>query len=159
MAQQERSAKNKPLLDLSTFVEREFILVDDKKYELRNVDELSLLDFTAFQVASKRVDAIRENLGGITEKDMNELRDLTNGSLRRIIVDLDESTIVALSDTQKSQIIMVFTNLLSSKIEQLKRGVRGIGDQDSNKTMIGDLPSLNSNVSMGETPKDGLKSH
>jgi hypothetical protein len=105
-----------PLLDLTTFFDREHVLIDSKRYEYRNKDELSILDFEALSNHGKRISELAKKEAELTDQDVEELERLSASALHRILIGLTEEVISRLSLQQRTSIITVFTNLLTGLI-------------------------------------------
>lgn len=106
-----------PLLDLTTFFDREHVLIDSKRFEFRNKDELSILDFEALTNHGKRISELAEKEADLTDSDVEELERLSASALKRILIGLTEEVVSRLSLQQRTSIITVFTNLLTGLIQ------------------------------------------
>ncbi|MCX9146621.1 hypothetical protein [Erythrobacter sp. WG] len=98
-----------PLLDLGTIVERPFITIDGKPFELRNTDELSVAESLRFGRWGKRLEELQADGG---EEIAEELDALVATMARAILVDVPDEVFAGLSGTHRWAIIDVFTGLL-----------------------------------------------
>jgi len=123
-----------PLLNLSTLVAREHILIDGKGYELRNKDELSIIDLEAFTNHGKRIIELSNRSEDFTDAEMEEMDRHMVSCLKRIFASVPNDVIDRLTLVQKTSIITVFSNLLGVPIStgearaELKQTEGTIGD-------------------------------
>lgn len=89
------------LLDLKTLIVRDKIKIDEVEYELRNLDELSLLDAEELQVGGQKLQS------GKASEMAQWLKRLTS----IVIVALPDEVANRLSDTQRIKILEVFMKL------------------------------------------------
>ena len=105
-----------PLLDLTTFFDREHVLIDGKRFEFRNKDELSILDFEALAIHGKQISKLADKNTDLTDADVEELERLSASALKRILVAFPEEVAARLTLPQRTSIITVFTHLLTALI-------------------------------------------
>ena len=113
-----------PLLNLSTFFDREHVLIDAKPYEFRNKDELSILDFEALSAHGKRIGNLSSNDQDLSEADIKEVEHLSSSALKRIFVSIPDDVIERLTLIQRTTLISVFTNLLRALMPSGETGVQ-----------------------------------
>ena len=94
-------------LELSTARQRSLVKIDDKSYELRHPDELSVVESYFMQELSKRLVALSK--GEVSEKDLSSIQQGLDRSLRTAFVDLPESVLTILNDGQKLKVLEVFS--------------------------------------------------
>ena len=122
-----------PLLNLSTLTEREHILIDGKRYEIRNRGELGILDLKAFSGYAKSISKLVQNGDGFSDNDINELERLTVAAIKRIVCGISDAVINQLGIPARTAIIEVFTDRLP-----LKAGTTGVkGKRKTPQTRIG----------------------
>lgn len=109
-------AQKEPLLNLSTLVDREHILIDGERFEIRNRGELSILDLKAFSSIAKSIGDIVSKKE-FSDDDAEELERLTVNALKRIVVGITDPVIAKLSTTARTSIVEVFTDRLSPRAE------------------------------------------
>lgn len=127
-------ANKEPLLDLSTFTTREHILIDGSLFELKNKDELSLLDYESFNHTGAKINEFAHKKSKFTIVDATELKRLTSIALKRIFVTRVPNEIMdKLTLEQRTQIIGVFTDLLSVKTSTGEAGA----EQNNKEKRIG----------------------
>jgi hypothetical protein len=98
-----------PLLDLETMLERPFITIDQKPYDLRNPDELSVAESLRFGRWGKLLEELQANGG---EEVADELDALVETMARAILVEVPDDVFTGISGAQRWAIIDVFTGLL-----------------------------------------------
>jgi len=118
-----------PLLNLSTFFDREHVLIDGKPYEYRNKDELSVIDFEALTAHGKRISDLAAKENELTDEDVGELGHLSSLALKRILVSIPDGIIDRLSLTQRTSVITVFTSLLGTPMPPGEAGAENNGQQ------------------------------
>ncbi len=106
-------ANETPLLSLDTFVERDRIKItselhpDGKLYELRNPDELSMVDHA--RIRSRHARTI--DLRGVTELSEQQAQDLTealDNLVTTVMPDVEPEVLADLSDGKKAQVLDVW---------------------------------------------------
>lgn len=98
-----------PILDLKTFIERPTVAIDGTPYELRNVDELSLLEYQRIAGTSRRLESIKTD--EMTDDEAAELSALADQICRMILVDVPADVHDALHDTQRMAVLQAFITL------------------------------------------------
>lgn len=118
-----------PLLTITSPEDRDYILIDDKKYEVRGKSEFSLLQLQKIMKIGSQFADIGDRKE-LSEKEAQQLTDMLNDNVRQILVDAD-SVIDKLSDMQKIDILRLFPKLLSvdlpaegEKTEAVKTGIQ-----------------------------------
>ena len=98
-----------PVLNLDTLVERRVVVIDGKHYELKNPDEVSLLDYHRIWYKGRELDAAfaKPNL------TMDEIGALAKNidELCRFLLDAPDAVHARLHESHKMKVIQVFTSL------------------------------------------------
>ncbi len=108
-------ARKKPILSLTKLVEREFIEINGEPYDLKNLDELSLMEATRYEAMGKQLkDAAT---GTETDEELAAML-AESGELGRaldlavrIVLVAPEEVYDFLDDFQRIAIMDVFTRL------------------------------------------------
>ena len=103
-------ADDKPILELSTLIERPKITIDGKLYEILSPDELSIVTFQRFGYWAQRIGEIMGE-GKIKPKLEAELSRLIVELTDRVMVDVPKEVRDKLGDSQRMQIAEVFIQL------------------------------------------------
>lgn len=138
----------KPLLDLSTLIERPSIEVDGVRYELFSADELSVLASHRLSIWGRRIEAID---AGTAEEDGAELATLIDNVVGAAMVDLPASVFESLSGAHKRAIVDVFTGLL------LRKRIAAAGAMARSMGVLptGGMSSPGSSAIMADRPAGG----
>ena len=102
-------ANPEPLLDLDTAFERDFILIDDAKFEIYSPEELSVMQSHRFGRWGTRIKQLQSEDGADAEA---ELQTTVDRAARAAFVEIDDATFAKLSGQQKQAVVEVFTALL-----------------------------------------------
>lgn len=103
----------KPLLDLATVdpVDRPFITIDGKRYDLAVSADFGILDFARLDGLVDRLNALREAAEGtdvLSDDAVDELSGiLTRGA--RMVLRAPAEVIASLNDTQRLAVVQAFT--------------------------------------------------
>lgn len=102
-------AATRPLLDLTTLLQRETIRIDGIVYDLRNSNELTIFDLARLQRTADRV----QQLDGLAEPTADELAEYARLLDRavRIILDAPEAVHAKLRTAQREAIVWTFIGL------------------------------------------------
>ena len=101
---------DKPILELSTLIERPKISIDGKLYELLSPDELSIITFQRFGYWAQRIGEIMSG-GEIEPKQEEELSRLIVELTDRVMIDVPQEVRDNLGDSQRMQVAEVFIQL------------------------------------------------
>ncbi|MDP2131959.1 MAG: hypothetical protein U0975_09970 [Erythrobacter sp.] len=98
-----------PLLDLDTLIERPFITIDGRRFEIRSPSELSVVESHRFGRWGNRIEALTAEDGDAAEAELN---DLIARVSKGILIDVPDTVFDKLSGANRWAIIDVFTGLL-----------------------------------------------
>lgn len=104
-------AKKKPLLTLSSEIERDFILIDGETCMIRSKQELSMVDYHWLKRCGNKTTALF-NKDELTGAETAELQSTIQGLVEFIFIDTPQETVDKLTEGQKFEIMMAFTKLL-----------------------------------------------
>lgn len=112
----------KPLLDLSTIVDRPKIKVDGELYDLARPSDLGFKQDAQLSHAHKRANELhqKENGEAMTDDDWEELSHLLDRSCRILILDLPNEKHELLSDIQRLQVMTAFTQATRTANEAIE---------------------------------------
>jgi len=145
-------ASNKPLLDLSTLIDRERIAIDGKAYELRNPDELSLADCGRIMRNGEKIEKL--SAGG--DEAAEDLDAVVSETAKLVMVDVPDAVLAGLSGMQRLQVVEVFTErLLAARM----RTAGGIASRMMKEGRIGAKSSPGSSTSTAGRRKSGSTKH
>jgi len=104
----------KPLLDLSTLIERERVNIDGTPYELRNPDELSIVESTRLTRNGEEI----ERLHAAGPEAADQLDEVITDTARCVLVDVPDDVFDRLSGMQRLAVAEVFTErLLAARMQ------------------------------------------
>lgn len=121
----------RPLLSLDTIVEREFITIDGKPYDMKLATDLSPRDMARIRMLEKRMEAIQGTSDeDATDADWAAIDDAMCEIISIMLVNCSRDVIDRLNDNQKRAVITVFGQAAS--------GVRVLTPQDEStvKTVL-----------------------
>lgn len=98
---------DKPILELSTLIERPKITIDGTLYDILSPDELSIITFQRFGYWAQRIGEIM-GAGEIKPKQEAELSRLIVELTDRVMIDVPQEVRDRLGDSQRMQIAEVF---------------------------------------------------
>lgn len=98
----------KPLLTLQTIVpqQRDFIVLNDVRYDLAEPGEFNLVDIVRMERIAKRGPLMDENA---TDEDVQMLRESLVYFVRAIVLEAPDEELAKLTDLQRIQLISAFT--------------------------------------------------
>lgn len=102
-------AATRPLLDLTTLIQRETIRVDGVVYDLRNSSELTIFDLARLQRTADRVHQL-DQIAEPTVDERDEYARLVEKAVR-VILDAPEAVHTKLSTAQREAILWTFIGL------------------------------------------------
>jgi hypothetical protein len=139
---------SEPILDLTTFIERPTIRIDGEHYELRSLDEMSILEGQALTRDGREIEILA---AGGTDPE-GRLSGLLADVVNRIVIGLPDTVLEALSDTNRMAICEVFTGLLLRR----RMAVAGaIARRMTGAHSNGESSSHGSSASTADTPPSG----
>lgn len=124
MAKEKPMAKKTPLLDLSTSQDREFILIDTRKCEMRGKHEFSFTDYHRITSIGKTIQKMFDMDRELSEDEASEMKDKLNNVMQFILVDTPIEVLDKINDTQKLEIITAFSKLLSADLLVTLKGAK-----------------------------------
>lgn len=140
----------KPLLDLSTLIERPNIAIDGELYEIRSPDELSVLDHHRVASQGKRLDELFE-LSTLNSDEQKELTKLIADLTDFVMVGVPPDIRGKLTESQRMDVASVFTVLPLQK--------HLISAAAAMIPSIGEKRPRGSRGSTGVRPTGGSKKH
>jgi hypothetical protein len=105
----------KPVLDLTTLVERPQIAIDGTRYDILSPDEVSIVDLERFAAIGRRAEHLA-GLDAATEEDQGEVVKLINDLAARIMIGVPEDVRSALSLANLMRVVEVFIALLPAAL-------------------------------------------
>lgn len=141
----------KPILDLSTLIERPTIRIDGATYQLRNPEELSILDSQWLSDAGKRIETIAGTKG-----DGEELDAAIAEVVKRAVVDLPPDVFAKLSGSQRMAIVEVFTGLLTRRKMRVAGAMARAIIEAERLALIGASTSRDFSASTAAIPPSGF---
>lgn len=133
--------KMTPLLELSTDVTRDYVLIDKTKCFIKSKDELSIVDLHFIQRRFKKIHQVfvQEEL---TDEEVKAAQDMIDEFLDFIFVDAPEEILSKLTEGHKMQIVTVFTNLfLESQPKEVKEEIQKMTEEMTEKGEASATPS------------------
>jgi hypothetical protein len=112
-----------PLLELSTLVERETILIrsglfpDGKHYEVRNGGELDAIEYQTLESAHRSFVKIQEKGDTATSADARRVSELLRKIVLLIVPDLEPEVLDELGDDKRLQILDVWNRSVTRGAE------------------------------------------
>lgn len=106
-------ANETPLLTLDTFVERDRIKItselhpDGRLYELRNPDELSVVDHARIRNRHAKTAELRD-VDDLTEQQAQDLTEALDDLVTTIAPDVEPEVLADLTDGKKAQVLDVW---------------------------------------------------
>lgn len=100
---------HKPLLTLSTLIDRHFVTIDGVNYDLRNADELSIVELDRMTRQSARFDQLFAQQIR-SEEESAEYEAILHG-LCNTILEAPDDVRAKLKDGQRADIVVAFTAL------------------------------------------------
>lgn len=110
-------AKKNPVLKLSTTHDRDFIMIDDLRCDIRGKDELSIVDYHRISSLGKKIQKTFDVEKELSEDEISELQETLDKTIVFILSDAPEDVLNKINDTQKLEIILAFTELLSESLD------------------------------------------
>ncbi|PYE86915.1 hypothetical protein [Phyllobacterium leguminum] len=137
--------KTKPILDLTTMIERPKIAIDGQLYEIRSPDELSILDSQRFTLWGREIEALAKE-----PDSADALTAVIDVAARTVMVGVPDEVFDKLSGAQRRSVLDLFTTLLLRN----RLGVAG-AIADHLTQLIGEPSFRAFNASMAETQRGG----
>ena len=140
------------LLNLDTLVDRDTVRVDGVDYEMRNLDELDMLQYRRLEIKGARMSSLMDDVDNISEDEAQELDDITHALLHVCMVDLPAQVADKLTQSQRFQIIDCFISRSSkdaTKASKAKKGTK------SKRSTTQASTSRSSSASTAATPSGG----
>jgi hypothetical protein len=106
--------KRKPLLNLTTLVERESISIDGVLYELKNADEFGLYDYARLVSETGKIEGALTD-PELPEEEAKRFRDALDALTVVAFVSIPPAVVASLTETNKLQILAAFSELQSSR--------------------------------------------
>lgn len=110
-------AKKNPVLKLSTTHDRDFILIDNQQYDIRGKHELSIVDYHRISSMGKKIQKTFDMEKDLSEDEVSELQETLDKTIGFILCDTPKEILDKINDTQKLEIILAFTELLSESLD------------------------------------------
>lgn len=108
---------DKPLLELSTHLDREFLTIDDNKYYVRSKPELSFADYHKVIKWGRRTSTlIRQD--DLSAEELNEYQNSLDDCIKLILIDLPAEVLKGIPEGQKRDIMEAFTKLLTAGMSE-----------------------------------------
>jgi len=131
--------KKSALLELSTDIERDYVLIDKQVCTIKNKQELSIVDLYWVQRRFKGIHKLftQDDLG---DEELTTLQGTVDEFVNFIFVDTPQELIDKLTEGQKMEIVTVFTNLfLESQPERVKKEIEKLTAEMESKETTGTL--------------------
>jgi hypothetical protein len=111
--------RKEPLLNFRTLFDRDTIIIDGVSYEIRNREELTVLDYELFNAQKIRLDELVAKMQeSVTDEDLEEIEGLTRIIIKMIFIMIPDETAKQLSWPQRIQVISVFTSLPMDRLQK-----------------------------------------
>lgn len=133
--------KKNPVLELSTDITRDYVLIDKTKCFIKSRDELSIVDLHFIQRRFKKIHQVfvQEEL---TDEEVKAAQDMIDEFLDFIFVDAPAEILSKLTEGHKMQIVTVFTNLfLESQPKEVKEEIQKMTEEMTEKGEASATPS------------------
>jgi len=102
--------QKKPLLDITTLIEREFILIDGTQYSLKTAAEIALADYYRISSRAEQVREYTARAASLTAEEAQTLADALDLLLGMILIAPAEIR-SRMHEMQKLSIVQAFTAL------------------------------------------------
>lgn len=97
-----------PLLTLSTLVVRKVIEIDGRRYEVRNIAELSPLEMARYTHQFTQLDELQDKGHQATDADVQEVHRLVGAVIAEAVIGLEPAVFEKLHTLQRMAIANVF---------------------------------------------------
>lgn len=134
---------SKPLLTLSTLVERPVVEIDGAAYEMIVPDDVSLLELARMQRMQAKVQAISAKVES-TEADVAAMAEQLEQLVAMILPELPGDVLARLSDVKRMAIISAFVDTVGAKagtLPSLTSRPTGANSSPASSASTGELPA------------------
>lgn len=111
-------AQKNPILELSTDIQREFLTIDGKKYEIRSKSEMSAVDYHKVVLWGTRNSRLIRNEDELSEEEISKYEKALDDCIDIILIDLPKDILKTLPEGIKKVIIEAFTKLLMANMSE-----------------------------------------
>lgn len=132
----EASAETRQLLDISTFAERDFVVIDGERFEIYNRGELGIVNSTKISLASERVAVL--SVGDASLEQAQQARDSLEEMMRILFVDIPDEMLAKLDDEKRLLIVNAWVDKAQAEVK---------GESDPTKPRTGAKSSRGSKSS------------